>query len=220
MLIVSQDDAIARSNLRLAGAFQEIHSSWVRRLDSYFLELERLINGEWLDSSDLKALVRETRSASKEAMEGLSNDLISELMHATSKILERHAAEKNSLDEEIGDLRGRISRLMSFDESAALIENESMREALFDMTEFRVLAFLQTHTGCSYKELASITGRKSSALRKDVKLLAKRGYIRIDKNSRSHSLHFLSAPWNGESAATTQNHELSSNTSILPVGRL
>ncbi|NHJ14639.1 MAG: winged helix-turn-helix domain-containing protein [Candidatus Thorarchaeota archaeon] len=204
VLEVSQDDNLARMNLRLAGVLQEIQNAWTRRLDSYFVELERLISGEWLDSSDLAALVREARSASREAMEGMSNDLASELMHASTGLLQRHNAEKSSLSEEIFDLRSQLGRLMERDENLVFMENESLREALHALPEFQILEILRRHTGCSYKELAAVTGWKSSVVRKNVTLLTSKGYVRIDKDTKPHSIHFISAPWNSDFGPSIQ----------------
>ena len=192
---VSQDEFVARANLRLAGVLTELRNLWIKRLDSYYSELECLISGEWVDGSDLAGLVREARLASREAMDGLATDLSAELMHSSTGILQRHQAERAALEEEIADLRTKLARLMSGDENLMKHENESLREAILTLPEFKLLESLQLMHGGSYSEISEVVGIKTAAVRKQVKLLVERGYVRIDKTTRPHTVLFMSAPW-------------------------
>ena len=195
MRCVNQDEFIARSNLRLAGVLTELRNLWMKRLDSYYSELERLIAGEWLDASDLSALVKEARMASREAMDGLATDLSSELLHASTGIFQRHDAERQSMREEINDLRNKITRLMSGDVNTIRRENESLRAALLSLPEFQLLEILQNSKGVSYSDLAALADVKRSQITKLTKQLVKQGYARIDKTTRPHTVLFISAPW-------------------------
>ncbi|MCK5152634.1 MAG: hypothetical protein KAQ65_12360 [Candidatus Thorarchaeota archaeon] len=46
--MTNPDDNAARLTLKLAGVFQEVRDIWVRRLESYFGQLESLIDGQWI----------------------------------------------------------------------------------------------------------------------------------------------------------------------------
>ncbi|MBE0527246.1 MAG: hypothetical protein IH631_09905, partial [Candidatus Thorarchaeota archaeon] len=50
--MTNPDETAARTTLRIAGVFQEIRDSWVRRLDSYYNQIESLTEGDWIDSQD------------------------------------------------------------------------------------------------------------------------------------------------------------------------
>jgi DNA-binding IclR family transcriptional regulator len=84
---------------------------------------------------------------------------------------------------------------MMRDENTVRQENESLRDAILALPEFRLLENLQLLNGASYKELSRIAGIKTAAVRKQVKLLVKQGYARVDKTTRPHTVLFMSAPW-------------------------
>ncbi len=213
---VTQDEFVARANLRLAGVLTELRNEWIKRLDSYYCELERLISGEWLDGSDLAGLVNEARLASREAMDGLATDLTAELMHSSTGILQRHQAERAALEEEIGDLRTRMARLMMGNENTIRQENESLREAILTLPEFKLLEDLQLMKEASYQELSKTAGIKPAVVRKRVKLLVERGYARVDKTTKPHTVCFMSAPW---SRSVCTSHSIMQST-CSPVMRI
>jgi hypothetical protein len=209
------DDIAARTTLRIAGAFQEIRDSWVRRLDSYFNQMESLLEGQWFDAHDLSGILRESRMASREAIDGLGNDLSSELVHASNGIITRYEAERASLQEEINDLRRSLSHLLSGDANAIRRENEALHSAIESIPEFGLLESIQKQRRTSYDQLASTTSLDKAKLRKLVKLLAANGYVSIDKKTKPHSIVYISSPWHsGESHI--QETLLSNQEAIQP----
>jgi len=194
--MTSQDDTIAaRTTLRIAGVFQEIRDSWVRRLDSYYNQIESLTEGDWVDAQDLTGIIREARLASREAMDGLGNDLSSELIHSSNGIISRYEAERTSLQEEINDLRKSLSRALSGDANMIRRENESLRYALASVPEFSLLKIIQKNRRSTYEELVEYTDLTKAKLRKYTKELMARGYVTIDKKTRPHQIVYLSTPW-------------------------
>ncbi|MBD3406305.1 MAG: winged helix-turn-helix transcriptional regulator [Candidatus Lokiarchaeota archaeon] len=192
---MTSDETSARLTLRLAGVLQEVRDAWTVRLDAYFNQLDDLVQGEWFDSSDIGALLKESRMASKEALHGLGNDLSAEIIHASSGIITRFADERASLSEEIADLRGTISQLSSGDDASIRMENEALRRAFRTIPEFRALEILQRKKKSTYKEIASEMELSAGKLRKHIKNLEKKGYVSIDKDTRPHSILFISSPW-------------------------
>lgn len=193
--MTSPDEIAARTTIRIAGAFQEIRDSWVRRLDSYYNQVDSLLEGQWFDLEDFAGIVRESRLASREAIDGLGNDLSSELIHASNGIITRYEAERASLQEEINDLRSSLSRALSGDANAIRRENEALRLAIILVPEYSLLEIIRKNRRLSYDELADISGLSKGKARKLVKELATRGYIAIDKKTKPHSVVFLSCPW-------------------------
>lgn len=193
--MTSSDEASARLTLRMAGVLQEVRDVWTRRLDAYFDQLDDLVQGEWFDSSDITAILRESRLASKEALQGLGNDLSAEIIHASSGIISRFADERASMTEEISDLQGTISRISSGNEQSIRLENEALRRAIRTIPEFRALEILQKEKKSTYKEIASEMELSAGKLRKHIKNLEKKGYVKIDKDTRPHSILFISSPW-------------------------
>lgn len=194
--MTNPDEAIAaRTTLRIAGVFQEIRDSWVRRLDSYYNQLESLTEGDWVDAQDLTGIIREARLASREALDGLGNDLSSELIHSSNGIITRYEAERASLQEEINDLRKSLSRALSGDANMIRRENESLRYALILVPEFSLLQVIQKNRRSTYEELVETTGLTKTKLRKYTKELMARGYVAIDKKARPHQIVYLSTPW-------------------------
>ncbi|PNX52759.1 MAG: hypothetical protein BV458_07915 [Thermoplasmata archaeon M9B2D] len=193
--MTSPDEIAARTTIRIAGAFQEIRDSWVRRLDSYYNQVDSLLEGQWFDLEDFAGIVRESRLASREAIDGLGNDLSSELIHASNGIITRYEAERASLQEEINDLRSSLSRALSGDANAIRRENEALRLAIISVPEYSLLEIIRKNRRLSYDELADISGLSKGKARKLVKELATRGYIAIDKKTKPHSVVFLSCPW-------------------------
>lgn len=193
--MTTTDDNTARVTLRIAGALQEIRDIWAKRLDVYFTQIQSLIDGQWLDSKDIIGIIREARMATREALDGLGNDLSAELVHASNGVVARYEAERLSFVEEINDLRDEISRLLSGDENTLRRENESLRAALDAIPEFRLLRLIQRNRRCDYNRLAEESHEKKSAVRKMVKELVKKGYVSVDKKSRPHAIIYLLAPW-------------------------
>ncbi|MHA1960602.1 MAG: helix-turn-helix domain-containing protein [Candidatus Thorarchaeota archaeon] len=189
------DGVSARMTLRLAGTFQGVRDVWAKRLESYFSQLESLIEGQWLDSTDMRGIIKESRSASREAMEGLGNDLSSELVHVTRGISERFDAERVSLVEEITDLRETLGRALSGDESSIRRENEAMRSTLLMFPEFCLLTVVRQLGKATYDELAAASEVKKRKLRTLVKSLAQKGFVKIEKKPRPHRVVFVSSPW-------------------------
>jgi DNA-binding MarR family transcriptional regulator len=210
------DDVAARTTLRIAGVFQEIRDSWVRRLDSYFNQIESLLEGQWIDVQDMTGIIHESRMASREAIDGLGNDLSSELVHASNGIITRYEAERASLQEEINDLRQTISRLLSGDANAIRRENEALRSAIASVPEFSLLETIEKNRRTSYDDLAIVTGVKKSSLRKLVKELASRGYVGIDKKTKPHSIIFISSPWHANEPQLQQTLETNRADTQMP----
>ena len=191
----SPDDAAARTTLRIAGVFQEIRDSWVRRLDSYYNQIESLTEGDWIEAQDISGIVREARLASREAMDGLGNDLSSELIHSSNGIITRYEAERASLQEEINDLRKSLSRALSGDTNNIRRENEALRIALFSVPEFSLLQLIQKNRRSTYAQLTEASGLTKAKIRKYAKELMARGYVYVDKKARPHQIVYLSTPW-------------------------
>ncbi|TFG99735.1 winged helix-turn-helix domain-containing protein [Candidatus Thorarchaeota archaeon] len=193
--MTNPDETAARTTLRIAGVFQEIRDSWVRRLDSYYNQIESLTEGDWIDSQDLSGIIRESRLASREAMDGLGNDLSSELIHSSNGIITRHEAERASLQEEINDLRRSLSRALSGDASTIRRENEALRIALNSVPEFCLLQVIQKNRRATYDQLSDLSGISKVKVRKAAKELMARGYVHLDKKAKPHQIVYLSTPW-------------------------
>lgn len=210
------DEIAARTTLRIAGAFQEIRDSWVRRLDSYYNQVESLLEGQWFDLEEFAGIIRESRLASRDAIDGLGNDLSSELIHASNGIITRYEAERASLQEEINDLRSSLSRALSGDANAIRRENEALRLAIVSVPEYSLLEIIRKNRRLSYDELADRTDWSKAKTRKLVKELAARGYVAIDKKTKPHSVVFLSCPWSAsepEIQHTLDTHQTTDNLS-------
>ncbi|MHA2141415.1 MAG: hypothetical protein ACXADF_08420 [Candidatus Thorarchaeota archaeon] len=191
----SHDNAAARATLRIAGVFQSKRDLWVRRLESYYAELDRLVVGEWLDSSDLTGLVREARLASREAIDGLANDLSAELLHASSGIFSRFESDRTTLSSEINRLQMELSRLISADEDGVLRENNALRSVVLNLPEYQLLCIIQQCRGGTYADLSEKSKVPKGKVRKFVKLLAARGNVIVDRKSRPHRVLFVDTPW-------------------------
>ncbi|MHA1134871.1 MAG: winged helix-turn-helix domain-containing protein [Candidatus Thorarchaeota archaeon] len=189
------DETAARTTLRIAGVFQEIRDSWVRRLDSYYNQIESLTEGDWIEAQDLSGIIREARLASREAMDGLGNDLSSELVHSSNGIITRYEAERASLQEEINDLRKSLSRALSGDANNIRRENEALRIALLSVPEFGLLQLIQKNRRSTYDQLVETSGLTKAKVRKYAKELMARGYVHLDKKTRPHQIVYLSTPW-------------------------
>jgi DNA-binding MarR family transcriptional regulator len=214
--MASPDDVAARTTLRIAGVFQEIRDSWVRRLDSYFNQIESLLEGQWIDVQDMTGIIHESRMASREAIDGLGNDLSSELVHASNGIITRYEAERASLQEEINDLRHTLTRLLSGDANGIRRENEALRSAIATVPEFSLLEIIQKNRRTSYDDLEEITGLKKSKIRKLVKELISRGYVGVDKKTKPHSIVFISTPWHADVPQVQQTLETNRADVQLP----
>ena len=194
--MTTTNDNAARMTLRIAGVFQEIRDVWAKRLDSYYTQMESLIDGQWLETDDVQGIIRDSRLASREALDGLGNDLSAELVHTSNGVVARYEAMRSSLVEEIVDLRNEVGSLTSGDENVIRRENLTLKNALFSVPEFRLLQSLQRNRRSTYDQLCVETDLKKSVVRKQVKELMNRGFVHIDKKSRPHAIVFLSAPWN------------------------
>ncbi|MHA2026374.1 MAG: winged helix-turn-helix domain-containing protein [Candidatus Thorarchaeota archaeon] len=209
-------DNAARMTLRIAGVFQEIRDAWVKRLDSYYSQMESLVDGQWLETEDVLGIIKESRLASREALDGLGDDLSAELVHTSNGVVARYEAMRSSLVEEIVDLRNEVSSLTSGDENAIKRENVALRDALFSVPEFRLLQVIQKHRRASYDQLCEETTLKKSAVRKQAKELMKRGFVHIDKKSRPHAIVYLSAPWNQNDLENQQVLDPKTSPPYLP----
>ncbi len=189
------DETIAKYTLRTAGTLQELRDSWIRKLDRYFEQIEELVQGEWFDTRDLLGIIRESRMATREALDGLSSDLSAEVVHSSNGIISRFVAERESLLEEIKDLRSSYSRAIAGDEHSVRRENESLYQAIKLIPEYRLLSVIQNLKRATYSELADLENQKKGTIRKLAKLLAERGYIYLNKSTRPHTVEFLYAPW-------------------------
>lgn len=205
--MTTTNDNAARMTLRIAGVLQEIRDIWAKRLDSYYTQIESLVDGQWLETDDVIGIVRESRMASREALDGLGNDLSAELVHTSNGVVARYEAERLSFVEEISDLRDEISRLLSGDENAMRRENESLRVAIDSIPEFKVLKVIQRCRRTNYKELEAESGEKKSILRKLVKELMKKGYVNVDKKTRPHAIVYLNSPWNQKDVPSPTSFE-------------
>ncbi|MHA1927705.1 MAG: hypothetical protein ACTSV2_03885 [Candidatus Thorarchaeota archaeon] len=193
--MVSPENTAARLTLKIAGVYQDVHDSWIKRVNTYYDQIESLIEGEWFELADMKGIIREAKMATREALDGLGNDLSSELVHASSGVVQRYEYERASFVEEINDLRATVSRSLSGDENEVRRENESLRSAIQSVPEFFVLQHIRINSPLAYDDLSKIVGIKKGKLRKFVKALAERGYVSIDKKSRPHRVVYISAPW-------------------------
>ncbi len=191
----TNNDAAARMTLKTAGVFQDIIDLWVRRLETYFSQLQSLTEGQWLTGDDLLGIIREARLASKEALAGLGNDLSAELVHESSGLISRHEAERASLSEEITDLRESITRALSGDENAAKRQSEALFAELMAVPEYRLLEIIRAQNTATYEQLTSATGQKRTIVSRQVKTLVAKGYLAIERKSRPQTIRFLSAPW-------------------------
>ena len=189
------DDNAARMTLRIAGVLQEIRDIWAKRLDVYYAQIESLVDGQWLDTDDNIGIIRESRMASREALDGLGSDLSAELVHSSNGVIARHEAERQSFVEKISELRNEIDRLLLGDENAIRRENESLRAAIDSIPEFKLLKVIQRSRRTDYTQLSKDTGEKKSKLQKLAKELMRKGYVNIDKKSRPHAIIYLTAPW-------------------------
>ncbi|MHA2161286.1 MAG: winged helix-turn-helix transcriptional regulator [Candidatus Thorarchaeota archaeon] len=191
----NSNDTAAKLTLKIAGAYQEVRDAWTKRVDSYFDQLESLVAGEWFESSDLTGIIIEAKSAAREALIGLGNDLSAELVHATGGVVSRFEAERFSLIEELADLRNTLSRVLESDEEGIRQENESLRYAIRTVPEYKLLNVIRKLNRASYTEIAKASGLKKGKVTNYVKLLMARGHVQVNKKTRPHSVVFLSAPW-------------------------
>ncbi|MHA1902331.1 MAG: winged helix-turn-helix domain-containing protein [Candidatus Thorarchaeota archaeon] len=205
----NSNDTAAKLTLKIAGVYQEVRDAWTKRLDVYFDQLESLVAGEWFESSELSGIIREAKSASREALIGLGNDLSAELVHATGGVVSRFEAERFSLIEELADLRNTLGRVLESDEEGIRQENESLRYAIKTVPEFELLNIIRKMSKASYTEIAKASGLKKGKVTLYVKALMARGHVQINKKTRPHSVVFLSAPWKNNPIDQTGDTSLS-----------
>jgi len=212
----NHEDVAARSTLKIAGVLQSKRDLWVRRLENYYTELERLIVGEWLDSTDLTGLVREARLASREAIDGLANDLSAELLHASSGIFSRFETDRASLVAEISKLQTELARLLSLDEEGVLRENDALRSVVLNLPEYQLLCVIQQIRGGTYAEISSNSKVTKGKVQKYVKVLAERGHVLIDRKARPHRVLFVDTPWQPIPTALSSQIHLDLQTVLRP----
>ena len=198
------DDMAARLTIRLAGVLQEIQNSWSSRVIAYFARLESLVEGKWLDSDDIMGILSESKLAAKEALDGLGNDLSSEILHKSSGLFSRFEDERVSLVKKISDLENEISEILTADGKSIQRENRNLRQALSMFKEFTVLKSIQGLGVTDYEGLSKSSGVKKGRLRKHVKWLCEQGFVVVDKKKRPHQIIFLHAPWRSLYAAPSQ----------------
>jgi hypothetical protein len=220
-VMTSQEENSGRFTLKLAGVLQEVRDLWVRRLDTYYNQLESLVDGQWLNEDDIRGILRESRMASREALDGLGNDLSSELLHVSNGIVARYEAERASLMQEINDLRESLGRALSGDERSIRRENETLHSAIAQVPEYELLQVVEASGRTTYDQLSEDSGRPKRAVRKLVKRLCSLGHVRIDKKARPHQVVYLSAPWldRTDSAQDTLEPVRSSPALVPPVER-
>ncbi len=212
----NHEESAARSTLRIAGVLQEVRDGWIRRLESYFAEVERLIDGRWLDASDLAGLVRETRLVSKEAVDGLANDLSAELLHASSGVIARYEKERSTLNGEIEKQKSKVARILASDEDGLRRENESLRNAIANVPEYALLKVVQMLRGTTYDELAEKTSLGKNAIRKYLKSLVAQGCVTVNRKARPHKILYLSSPWDVHSPAVAAQSPLQNVQPLRP----
>ncbi len=205
--MISPDDNAARLTLKIAGVFQEVRDVWVRRLESYYGQLESLIDGQWISHEDMVGVIHEAKMAAREALDGLGTDLSSELVHESRGVFGRFESERQSLIEEINDLRSSLSLANSGNEGLIRKENEALRHALLREPEFHLLESLRVLGRESYESLSKASGQKKSLVRRHCKKLVESGYIAINKKSRPHQVIFISAPWRSKRATSSGSSE-------------
>jgi DNA-binding MarR family transcriptional regulator len=212
----NHEDAAARSTLRIAGVLQSKRDLWVRRLENYYAELEKLILGEWLDSSDLTGLVKEACLASREAIDGLANDLSAELLHASSGIFSRFESDRATLVTEISKLKTENTRLLSMDEEGVFRENDALRSVVLNLPEYQLLCVIQQSKGGTYADLSARSKVKKGKVQKYVKMLADRGHVIIDRKSRPHRVLFVDTPWEPSPTALSTPYHPDLETALRP----
>ncbi len=195
MQMSGSDELVARLTMRLAGVLQSTRDLWVKRVSEYFSQLESLVNGQWFEREDLPGLIRESKSAAKEALEGLSNDLSSQMLHMLSATVQRFESENTELAERIESLTESLSLALSGDENDVRRENENLRNALMTVPKFQLLLHIQKSSVLTYDELSRLSGMTKGKIRSYVKALVADGYVLVNKNTKPHTLIFVSAPW-------------------------
>ena len=100
----------------------------------------------------------ESKLASREALNGLGNDLSAQLVHESSGLFARFESERNILQERISQLKALLNDFASKDEFSARNENQVLRKAIFSFPDFRVLKVIQNLNQSSYSQLAETTG--------------------------------------------------------------
>jgi predicted transcriptional regulator len=201
----SSEETSARITLRIAGVFQEIRELWIRRLDTYFSQLESLVQGQWLTCNELSSIVHESRMAAREAFDGLAGDLTAELVHESNGLVARHEVERASLADEISSLRDRMARAPSGDGKLVRRQNEALVYALMRTPEFRLLEIIRAHRQATYDDLVQATGQKRSLIQKLCKALAEGGYIALDRKAKPHLVKYFTAPWAEGEAESEQS---------------
>jgi len=215
------EEAAAKRTLKMAGVFQELTEMWISRLNKYFSQIESLVDGEWLDSSDLKGILHEAKEASNEALTGLGRDLSAELIQKSSGIISRHENERASMIEEMNDLKAQLDQALSADTSQLIRENNSLKQALLKVPEYQVLDALEMEKESTYKELGEACGIGTRKTRPLVRTLEEWGHAKIDEDTRPHEIHFISSPWNNKQPNHHQmNRELANTSEEIPVHTL
>ncbi|MGV9103695.1 MAG: hypothetical protein ACOC3C_06235 [Candidatus Thorarchaeota archaeon] len=198
------EESAAKRTLKIAGVFQELTETWSNRLNAYFSQIDSLVDGEWLDSSDLKGILREAREASNEALNGLGRDLSAELIQRSAGVFSRHENERAAMIEEMDNLKAQLDQALSADTSKLIQENNSLKQALLKVPEYQVLSALENQKEATYKELGEACDIGTRKTRPLVRTLAKWGSASIDKDTRPHRIFFRSAPWGDDTSESFQ----------------
>ncbi|MEM4735220.1 MAG: hypothetical protein QXS20_05820 [Candidatus Thorarchaeota archaeon] len=209
------EDLCARRTLRTAGTFQEIRDAWKRRLDAYFHQLNSLIEGGWYTVNDLSGIVRESRNAAHEALDGLAGDLSAELVHESSRLIQKYEKERSSLNGQIQDLKSMLNGVLSGEEDFFRRQNELLIAALMKIPEYQLLEVLRAHGKATYDELARAMAWKKPAVRKACSVLVSSGYAALEGTARARVVRFLSAPWFTQKHPSQDAAEPGLQTSLL-----
>ncbi len=193
--MTTEEELTARLTVKFAGCLQELQDKWAKRLEAYFARLESLVDGDWFGFDDLPAIIRESRAAAREALDGLGGDLCAELVRESSGLIARYESERAVLVRQLSQAREETARALSLDTTGLGRQNLELVSIIKSLPEFQVLATIERLKESTYDILTRETGQKRSALTKVVKSLADRGYVQIITRDRKQVICFKSAPW-------------------------
>ncbi len=193
--MTSEEDIAARLTVKFAGSLQEIQDRWTKRLDTYFTRLESLVEGDWFAVEDIPAIIRESKAAAREALDGLGGDLCAQIVRESSGLIARYETERASLLRQLSQVRDETARVLSMDQNGLGQQNLELVSIIRSLPEFQVLSVIERQQQITYDMLSKETGLKRGALSKIVRSLAERGYVQIDTRDRRQVIHFKYAPW-------------------------
>ncbi|NWF96031.1 MAG: MarR family transcriptional regulator [Candidatus Thorarchaeota archaeon] len=202
--MTSPDSVSARLTLKLAGILQDVRGEWIRRLDQYFNQIESLIAGEWFDTADLGGLMKESRLAAREALEGLSSDLCAQLVHESSGLIARYETERAQLVDRINLLTEDINHALCCDDDDIRRQNEVLRSIVRALPEFTLLRIIEDAQAMDLNTLFEVSQTKKTTVTRHLKSLQEGGYVRVDGKGRAKRVVFLSAPWSTQRCGSQQ----------------